>query len=79
MSDEQVKYPHWQGLYEAAVSESRLPELLEKIHAAEQAIFERLQNLPHDSGQMERQAIAEALSVLRTLQRDKLSFPDWDV
>ena len=78
MSDEQIKYPHWQGLYEAAVSESRLPELPEKIHAAEQAIFERLQKLPHDSGQMERQAIADALSVLRTLQRDKLSFPDWN-
>ena len=78
MSDEQVKYPHWQGLYEAAVSESCLPELPEKIHAAEQAIFERLQNLAHDSGQMERQAIADALSVLRTLQRDKLSFPDWN-
>jgi hypothetical protein len=80
MSDEQVKYPHWQGLYEAAVSESRLPELPEKIHAAEQAIFERLQNLAHDSGyEAERQAIANALSVLRTLQREKLSFPDWDV
>ena len=79
MSDEQTKYPHWQGLYQAAVSESRLPELSEKIHAVEQAIFERLQNLAHDSThQTERQAIADALSVLRTLQRDKLSFPDWN-
>jgi hypothetical protein len=79
MNDKQTKYPHWQGLYEAAVSESRLPELPERIHAAEQAIFERLQNLAHDSvHQTERQAIDDALSVLRTLQRDKLSFPDWN-
>lgn len=78
MSDKQIKYPYWQGLYEAAIAESRLPELPEKIHAAEQAIFERLQNLAHDSAHTERQAIADALSVLRTLQRDKLSFPDWN-
>ena len=79
MSDEQTKYPHWQGPYEAALSEHRSPELLGKIHAAEQAIYERLQILAHDSGhQPERKAIADALTVLCRLQRDKLSFPDWN-
>ena len=78
MSDEQTKYPHWQGPYEAALSESSSPGLLGKIHAAEQAIFERLQDLAPDSGhKTERQAIADALSVLLRLQRDKLLFPDW--
>jgi hypothetical protein len=78
MSDEELEYPHWQGPYQAALSEFGSPELLRKIQAAEQAIYERLQILAHDSGhQTERQAIANALSVLRKLQRNKLSFPDW--
>jgi hypothetical protein len=78
MGDEELKYPHWQGPYQAALSESDSPELLRKIQAAEQVIYERLQILAHDSGhQTERQAIGNALSVLRKLQRDKLSFPDW--
>jgi hypothetical protein len=52
--------------------------MLRKIHAAEGAIYERLQNMAHDSsGQNERQAIADALSVLRKLQQDKLSFSNW--
>lgn len=79
MSDEELEYPHWQGPFHAAVSESGSPELARKIQAAEQAIYERLQTLAHESGhQTERQAIADALAVLRTLQRDKLSFPDWN-
>jgi hypothetical protein len=79
VSDE-LKYPSWQKSYREAVLECRLPELATKIHAAELAIFERLQYLAHDLGhEAERQAIAEAVSVLRTLQREKLSFPDWDV
>jgi hypothetical protein len=74
---EELKYPSWQTSYREAVLEYRLPELATKIHAAEQAIFERLQNLAHDSGhEAERQAIADAVYVLRTLQREKLSFPD---
>jgi hypothetical protein len=78
MSDEELEYPHWQGPYQTALSESGSMELLRKIQAAEQAIYERLQILTHDSGhQTELQAIANALSVLRKLQRDKLSFPDW--
>jgi hypothetical protein len=48
------------------------------IHAAEYAIFERLQTLANDPAEQdERQAIADALGVLHTLKRDRLSFPDW--
>lgn len=78
MRDEELEYPHWQGPYHAALSDSGSPELRRKIQAAEHAIYERSQILAHDSGhEAERQAIADALSVLRRLQRDKLSFPDW--
>ncbi len=78
MSDEELEYPHWQRPYHAALSDSGSPELRRKIQEAEHAIYERSQILAHDPGhQAERQAIADALSVLRGLQRDKLSFPDW--
>ena len=78
MSDEELKYPQWQGPYQTARLDAGSPELSKKIQAAEHAIYERSQILAHDPGhQAERQAIADALSVLRPLQRDKLSFPDW--
>ena len=79
MGDEELKYPHWQGQYQAALLESSSQELHGKVQAAELAIYERLQILALDSGhQTERQAITDALSILRKLQRDKLSFPDWN-
>jgi hypothetical protein len=79
MGNEELKFPQWQGPVQAALSASGSPELLRKIQAAELAIYERSQTLAHESGhQTERQAISEALSVLRTLQREKLSFPDWN-
>jgi hypothetical protein len=78
MSDEELKYPLWQVPYQAAMFDIGSPDLSKKIQAAEHAIYERSQILAHDSGhEAERQAIADALSVLRSLQRDKLSFPDW--
>jgi hypothetical protein len=56
-------------------------KLLELVHAPEGAIFNRLQELAQSSdspdNKAERQAIQDALSNLRVLQREKLSFPDW--
>jgi hypothetical protein len=64
----------WQREYKAA-----LLELV--VHAPEGAIFNRLQELAQSSdspdNKAERQAIQDALSNLRVLQREKLSFPDW--
>jgi len=78
MNDEELEYPYWQRPYYAALSDSGSPDLDRKIQAAEYAIYERSQILAHGSGhQAERQDIADALSVLRGLQRDKLSFPGW--
>ena len=57
--------------------EHRPRELYSKIQAAEAAIYERLQAMAHDSStQGEREVIADAVSTLRILQREKLSFPD---
>jgi len=77
-----IKYPRWQGTVEAALRESDPKNLLERVHVAEVAIFNRLLQLgqqPGDtSSQAERQAIADACKTLRDLKRDRLGFPDWD-
>jgi len=74
------RFPAWQREYEASIHESDPKKLLERIHAAEAAIFGRLQDLTRSDSpdhKAEQQAIADALSALRVLKRDKLQFPDW--
>jgi len=81
-SPSNIRFPGWQREYEASIHEDEPKELLECIHAAEAAIFNRLQDLARNSdnpeSKVERQAIADALSILRILKRDKLDFPDWE-
>lgn len=76
------RYPVWQREYEAALHEPDPKKLLERVHAAEAAIFSRLQELAQTSEntdhKAEERAIAEALRTLRVLMRDKLQFPDWE-
>jgi hypothetical protein len=81
-SPSNFRFPAWQREYEASIHEDEPKKLLKCIHAAEAAIFNRLQELARNSdnpeSKPERQAIADALSVLRVLKRDKLQFPDWE-
>ena len=76
-----LRYPAWQSEYEASLSEPDPKKLLERVHAAETAIFKRLQQLAQSSESVdhtpEQRAIADALIKLRLLKRDKLNFPDW--
>jgi hypothetical protein len=72
-----IKYPHWQGVFEAALREGDPQSLKTRVDAAEAALFLRLQGLagsPEEDA--ERQAIADARETLRIIQRDKLGFPD---
>jgi hypothetical protein len=55
---------------------------LERVHAAEVAIFNRLQELAKDktlasSHHAEREALDTAIETLRVIKRDRLGFPDW--
>jgi hypothetical protein len=79
-SPSNFRYP-WQHDYEAALVELDPEKLSERIHTAEAAIFNRLQELAESSSnadqKAERQAIEDALAGLRVLQRDKLGFHDW--
>ena len=80
MSNEQRKYPKWQSEFEEAIVEFDPEKLVGKIKQFELAVFVRLQELACDSDHHdERQAIADALSTLRQVKRDKLPYPDWKV
>jgi len=81
-SPSNLRFPTWQRESEASVNETDPKRLLKRVHAAEAAIFNRLQELAQypDSPdhKVEQQAIADALGALLVLKRDKLGFPDWE-
>jgi hypothetical protein len=74
----ETKSPDWQVLLQELAVESDREQALEKMHKVETLVFERLLRLRAESdGHVEREAINGALSLLRTIKRDKLGFPDW--
>jgi hypothetical protein len=76
MSDSQ--FPEWRKTYNEALSEFDAAKLADRVARAETAILSRMQALETSSdGHVERKAMGEALNGLRTLQREKLNYPDW--
>ncbi len=76
----EILYPEWQKEFQAAIVETDREKLLERVMAAEAAIFNRLQILSQssDTNSNERQAIEDALASLRSLKKNELGFPDWE-
>ena len=73
-SSPKILYPEWQNEYQAALLELDRKKLLERVTAAETAIFNRIKAiLPNHAA--ERQAIEDALASLRVLRRDNLGLP----
>jgi len=78
MEAEQLEFPQWQAPLHDAILEFNLEKLPAKVHRVETMIFERLQQLyAANDGARERQAINDALEILRTVKRERLQFPDW--
>jgi hypothetical protein len=74
-----MKYPYWQREFEAALREGDPQSLRRRVDAAEAALFLRLQALAESAGgDEERRAIADAIGILRAIQKDKLGYPDWN-
>ena len=73
--------PAWEREYQACLVEADPKKHIERVHTAEAAIFNRLQELAQNSNnsdhKAERQAIEEALANVRALQKSNLGFPDW--
>jgi hypothetical protein len=75
-----IKYPQWQREFEAALREGDPRSLRQRVDAAEAALFFRLQALAGSAeAEEERQAISDAREALRTIQRDKLGYPDTNI
>lgn len=75
-----ISFPAWQSEVQAAVNEPNTEKLLERVHAAEVAIFNRLQEFgkaPQSASSAEREALNAAMKTLLSLKRDRLGFPDW--
>jgi hypothetical protein len=78
-TSQNIKYPHWQREFEAALLEGDPLTLRQRVDAAEAAIFLRSQALVESAqGYGEQQAISDAIRSLRAIQREKLGYPDWD-
>ena len=74
-----IQYPTWQREFEAALLEGDPQTLRQRVDAAEAAIFLRSQALAESAqGQSEQQAISDAIRTLRTIQTEKLAYPDWN-
>jgi len=77
-----AQFPTWQYEVQSAINETDLKKLLGRVHAAEVAIFNRLQELAkvavkERAHQAESESLANAVETLRLLKRDRLGFPDW--
>lgn len=74
-----VPYPAWQNAFQEAQLEADESDLLTRVKHAETAIYIRLQAIASSSDHHEeRQAISDAMSVLRNLQTKRLKFPEMD-
>lgn len=67
-------YPDWEPEYRAALSETDFEKFREKIRLAGLALFNRTLNLDPAASE-ERNAMAEATIVLRTLINKRLRHP----
>jgi hypothetical protein len=73
-----LKYPEWQASLQDVILEFNREKLAEKAQKVEMLMSERLQQLRERDGSCdEQEAIRYALSVLRSIKRDKLGYPDW--
>jgi hypothetical protein len=70
---EELKYPSWQVPLRKAVLEADREKLAKRIEEVETLISERLQSIASDTDhQDERNAIADAVSILRVLKKEEL-------
>jgi hypothetical protein len=73
--DSVLRFPQWQGEYEAALRETDCKTLFKRVEIAEAALLNRQLALKHESdGRVERQEIETALDRLRAVKKDILNF-----
>lgn len=74
-----IKYRKWELELEAVLRNADPETLRQRVDAAEAALFLRLQELiGRTDAEGERKAISDAIQRLRTIQKEKLGYPDWN-
>jgi hypothetical protein len=71
----ELQYPLWQGPLEDAILEFDPPLLHLKLQKAEKAVSERIQELDadlQDRGLDEQQALADALTLIRIMNKGRV-------
>ena len=69
----ELKYPQWQEPFRDAMTAFGTQQLGEKLQKVEAMILDRLQVLSSDIKSLaERQALLDAISIIRILKRDKI-------
>jgi hypothetical protein len=78
MSESELKYPSWQRPLREAILEFDRETLTEKIKEVETLVLKRLKEMSSDPDHDdERQALADATTVLCELKKARLSYPAW--
>jgi hypothetical protein len=76
-NDLNLKFPEWQAPLQDLILEFDRDTMLRKMPEVETRIIERLRSLSRDGeAQDERNALNDALSVLRVLKRDRFGCAD---
>jgi hypothetical protein len=76
-SDGQLKFPEWQAPLQEVVLEFDGAKLPEKVQKVEAILRDRLYELSRNSDDhLEREAIQDALNILRVIKREKSVIPD---
>jgi hypothetical protein len=74
MTDE-LKYPQWQEPFRNAITAFGTRQLSGKLKKVEVMVLDRLQALSSDIKSLdERQALLDAISIIRVLKRDQVRF-----
>lgn len=75
---DELKYPLWQTPLQELILEFDAEDRLEKTKTFEALLHTRLQELSRENdGHDERQAIADALSLMRRMEELAPSHPEW--
>jgi len=61
--------PHWQDLFQTAISDMNVDDWAERIQAAQDALMDHIEDSFETASQHERQALINAMNSLRELRR----------
>ena len=80
ISLQEIAFPDWRRSLQTALLETDPHKVQERVFSLEEALVwytEFLVEIPQGEAEDEKLAIRDALRILRTLQVERLNYPDW--